>query len=211
MNNLWPEESMNPRVREELVKHHAMNQMDINKAIAKEQYLNDLKMDLAQRKMQLQEYRREAKKAEYVEVVIDAEGGLKAWTKNAMVNFPERQVANFQVLKATCLQSSNGESGIIQLDLKIGIRKTSLYLNIKKMGKMDYILGKITAVGGQIYGSTKKEKEKILTGLWVKLCDLCEETYTIPVEYGWYKDKRGDYKFAEEGMQLWADIAEKAK
>lgn len=211
MNNLWPMESMNPRVREELVKHHAKNQMDIDKAIAKEQYLNDLKMDLAQRKMQLQEYRRESRKAEYVEVVIDAEGGLKAWTKNAMMNFRERQVANFQVLKATCLQSSNGESGIIQLDLKIGHREISLYLNIKEMMKMDYILGKITTVGGQIYGSTKKEKELILNGLWVKLCDLCRETDTIPVAYGWYRDKLGNYKFAEEGTQLWRNIIEKAK
>lgn len=166
---------------------------------------------MAERKLQLQECWREARKASYVEVHVGKEGKLEMETKNAVVRLPKREVANFRVSKFFALQSSEGEAGIFGLEIVIANRRERIFLSGKDMGKMEYFHKKIIAVGGQIYASTKKERGRVLESLWGELCSFCTEVKIVPTKYGWFRNEEGEYMFAEEGTILWEEIKELTK
>ena len=85
--------------------------------LAKEFYLNQQRMDLAQQKMRLRAYRKEAEKSRYSEVVIGQGGEVEIVIKNPLVVVPQRKVANFRCSPLIKLESSDGDEGYFRLGI----------------------------------------------------------------------------------------------
>lgn len=203
--------SANLEMQTELQQYDMKNRMDIDKAVALEYALNEAKLDFAQKKMQMYEYWKEARKASYVNVYIGTKGELVAETKSALAQFPKREVANFNFAGIAYLQSDKGADGIFWLNIRIGNDEKKIFLKENKVGNLDYFMKKIVAAGGKFLANKEKEREDLLAALWAGLCIRCEKVIIVPEKRGWYRDAMGNYKFAEEGDMLWLDVLEKAK
>ena len=179
--------------------------------LAKEVCLNQQRMDLAQQKMRLQAYRKEAEKARYSEVVIGQGGEVEIVIKNPLVVVPQRKVANFRCSPLIRLESSDGDEGYFRLGIEIDGKCRDIILDGGKVGKVSYLLKKINAVGGRIFADKKSEAEQIVKNLWSTLLGECQQTIVIPACTGWIMDEERKFKFIEEDQELWEQIRNKAK
>ncbi len=192
-------------------EYYQKKQMDYEYELAKANMLNAARMDLAVKKVQLQEYRRAVRKAEYEKMTITQDGDLKIQTKNAIVELQERKLANFCFKEIFCLINSDGETGFFLLSLQSGERKMQVVLDESKIGKYTYIKRKLHEVGARFYSKKKSEEEKYVMGFWEHLCSQNKKKLMIPTHFGWIQDENGQLKFIKEGEILWKDILKKAK
>lgn len=192
-------------------EYYLKKQMDYEYELAKANMLNAARMDLAVKKVQMQEYRRAVRKAEYEKMTITQDGDLKIQTKNAIVELQERKLANFCFKEIFCLINSDGETGFFLLSLQSGERKMQVVLDESKIGKYTYIKRKLHEVGARFYSKKKSEEEKYLMGFWEHLCSQSKKEVMIPTHFGWIQDENGQPKFIKEGEILWKDILKKAK
>lgn len=192
-------------------EYYQKKQMDYEYELAKANMLNAARMDLAVKKVQLQEYRRAVRKAEYEKMTITQDGDLKIQTKNAIVELQERKLANFCFKEIFCLINSDGETGFFLLFLQSGERKMQVVLDESKIGKYTYIKRKLHEVGARFYSKKKSEEEKYVMGFWEHLCSQNKKKLMIPTHFGWIQDENGQLKFIKEGEILWKDILKKAK
>ena len=142
-------------------EYYQKKQMDYEYELAKANMLNAARMDLAVKKVQLQEYRRAVRKAEYEKMTITQDGDLKIQTKNAIVELQERKLANFCFKEIFCLINSDGETGFFLLSLQSGERKMQVVLDESKIGKYTYIKRKLHEVGARFYSKKKSEEESM--------------------------------------------------
>lgn len=195
----------------EIGKTVAKSQIEVEKAVWKQHLLNQEKIDFEQKKIRLQEYRKEMQKAKYEEVYFIAQGEIEVRTKNLLVDAPKRRLSNFQFKNIFRLKSTDGNDNFYLLELFANMKNIQVFLNGEKVGKPDYLMKKITEVGGEIYANKRRERENILIALWTKMCSLCEKTIIIPSHIGWIRDGNKGYKFIEKEDLLWEDIVKKAK
>lgn len=192
-------------------EYYLKKQMDYEYELAKANMLNAARMDLAVKKVQLQEYRRAVRKAEYEKMTITQDGDLKIQTKNAIVELQERKLANFCFKEIFHLINSDGETGFFLLSLQSGERKMQVILDESKIGKYTYIKRKLHEVGARFYSKKKSEEEKCVMVFWEHLCSQSKKELMIPTHFGWIQDENGQPKFIKEGEILWKDILKKAK
>lgn len=190
----------------------AEKNIEIGAAVTKEAYLNDVRVDLLRRKVELREYRKEMAKGNHLEISIGKNGELEAHIQNAFIKVPTRKVTNFRFADCYNLKSSSGEEGIMLLLLySEDGRLLQIFLNLKKMGRMQYFEKKITEAGGVILANTRKERENILVSFWVEICGRSKGTVEIPIREGWISGHKPKYQFVERGEVLWAEIIKLAK
>lgn len=199
------------RNRMEIAKKVCMDESEIEKSIRKERLMNEERLDFVAKKIQMQEYTKELQKAAHEEVYFGLQGEVEVYTKNAIVDVPRRKLANFQFRRIFRLTSSEGDDGFYLVELLANMKNIQIFLNGEKVGKPDYLMKKITEVGGEIYVNKRRERENILIALWTKMCSLCEKTIIIPSHIGWIRDGNKGYKFIEKEDLLWEDIVKKAK
>lgn len=209
----YPNKNMNPKMQEELWKSFVKNQWDVNKTVAKEQILHESRMRLAYEKMQMQEYRREMRKARHSAVVIREDGELEIRVQNPMVKVPDRRCANFKFLDILRLESVDGDGPIYVLFLEIKKAEQHIYLTGEKVGKGEYLLKKITEVGGQIFVESHKKKVDFLLDFWTAICSFLsdQDKVLLSVSPGWITVDKNVYRFVEGGETLWKDMVRKAK
>lgn len=186
-------------------------QLEIEKTVAKEHYLNEKRIDLEQRKIQLREYQREARAARYEEVQIREDGSCEIIVRNRLLQIPNREIVNFQFRGIFELVSSNGKRGFFLLVLKIAGNEKQIFLNEEKVGKPSYLMQKLISVGAQIFMNKRKDKENFLNNFWSTVYLRCQKKIIIPENEGWIKEKENEYKFIEKGVTLWQDIIKLAK
>lgn len=196
---------------ERLNELRAKKGIEIEAAIVKEAYLNDVRYDLLDRKIKLQEYRREVRKARYEEVVLGESGELKVQIRNTMIDIPQRDIANFKISSIYNLKSSQGEEGFLLLMMKINNREVPVYLDTAKMGRTDYFMRKINRAGGEIYTGSRRERENILRDLWVKLSLRISGTIIVPSCVGWISEEGGTFRFVGKEELLWEQVVKEAK
>lgn len=204
-------EEQNAKNQMEFSKKMAEGKLEIEKAVLKEKLLNDEKLDYEQKKIQMQEYKKEVAKMNYLEIGFGAQGELELHTKNALVTVPKCNVTNFLFKGIEKLICSDGRSGFYKLFLLINSRNEEVFLDKRKMGKAEYLSEKITDVGGRIYVNKKTVRENILLDFAAKLIAICEKKQIIPANIGWIKIPEDKYKLIRKGELLWQDIIEKAK
>lgn len=197
--------------RMEISKKMAEGQMEIEKAVLKEKLLNAEKLDYEQNKNQMQEYKKEVTKMNYLEIGFGTQGEVELHTKNALVKVPECNITNFLFKGIEELICSDGRSGFYKLFLLVNSRNEEVYLDRRKIGKAEYLLEKITGVGGRIHANKKTVRDDILLNFVAKLVEICEEEKIIPANIGWIKIPEKNYKFIQKGELLWKDIVENAK
>lgn len=73
---------------EELTEFAIKKQIELEKDIRKDQILNQNKIEMHWKKMEMQEYRREVKDASYTSLYIGDEGYLEIKKSNAFVDMP---------------------------------------------------------------------------------------------------------------------------
>jgi hypothetical protein len=201
-----------PEVRKDIEELCVKKNIEIGAAVTKEVYLNDVKVDLLRRKTELQEYRREVAKGNHLEISVGSNGEIEAHVKNAFVKIPTRKISNFHFLKGYELKSSSGEKGFFYLLISLdGGKHMQIFLNTKKMGRIQYFEKKITEVGGVILASTRKERENILIGLWAEICRKSKGIIEVPVREGWISGYDSKYRFVEKGEILWDAVVNLAK
>ena len=185
--------------------------VEIKKTVLKEHYLNQERMDLTQKKLWLNEYAKEARRASYDELIIGADGELSMQTQNLLVSIPRREISNFNFCEIYKLKSSNGKEGFYLLVLSVDSRKKEIYLDLRKAGKNSYLMEKITEAEGMIYANKPRQRQNILLEFWIKALSLCKKAKIIPENIGWIRDEEQRYKFISEGDLLWKDILKKSK
>lgn len=148
INVEWIMKNLSPKTQEDICGYYMKNLLDVNKTAAKEQILNESRMELAYEKMQMQEYRREMRKARYLKLMIREDGELEIQVQNPMIKVPDRRCANFKFLDILRLESVEGDGPIYVLFLEIEKAEQHIYLTGEKVGKGEYLLKKITEVGG---------------------------------------------------------------
>ena len=201
------EEQEQKRIQEYLLK----KQIDYDQAVAKENMKNEARMELATRKIQLQEYRREMRKAEYDEIIINCDGKILIQTKNGMADTPERQLTNFCFREIIGLVSSDGEDGYFCMSLQVNGSFRKVIFDGSQTGKVSYLKRKINEIGARILTSKKSVEEQCLTALWGSIYQLCNTKKVIPTHKGWIIDENGCVKFVREGDILWDRILKQAK
>ena len=191
------------------------NQQDILKAVAKETELNDLRLEQERRKIQLSEMRRQAHKAEYMNLELTQSGELLMKVQSPLIDVPDRKVANFRLIDAVELRSTGGEKEVLCIFIEINERKADILLDKKKIGQTGYFLKKIVQNGGQIYIEKRSRKEELLDLLWKNILELASRPgnnyIEIPEKRGWNENTNSELRFAKEGEKLWSDIQKAAK
>ena len=179
-------------------------------AIDKEWKMNDAKMSLAYRKIELQEWRKEKQKARYESVAISENGEIQRTVHNAIVEVPDYKCVNFQFIQLSTMVSTDGDRGLYQLQIQIGKKLKRIILYEKKMGNPTYFFRKLTEAGSVILITKKRERENLMIHLWSLLLSLCESEYIVPTHVGWVAFQ-GKFRFVEEEEILWKDLSEQAK
>lgn len=205
--------NLSPKTQEDICGYYMKNLLDVNKTAAKEQILNESRMELAYEKMQMQEYRREMRKARYLKLMIREDGELEIQVQNPMIKVPDRRCANFKFLDILRLESVEGDGPIYVLFLEIEKAEQHIYLTGEKVGKGEYLLKKITEVGGQIFVESHKKKVDFLLDLWTAICSFLsdQDKVLLSVSPGWITVDKNVYRFVEGGETLWKDMVRKAK
>lgn len=180
-------------------------------SMAKTMGLCEMKDMYAQRREVRHETQKERAKTKYYEIEIGGAGELKLQTKNSWIDVPERGVANFKYKGLFPLVSSDGDKGIFVLDLEIGNDDFYVYLDESKIAKNNYLMRKITFVGGRIFVNSQKFKEELLKDFWTTIYPLRIGDIIIPTHTGWVELGNNSFKFVEEGETLWQDIIKRAK
>ena len=191
------------------------NQQEIGKAVAKEQALNNLRLEQEQRRIQLSEMRRQAHKAEYMDLELTQSGELLMKVQSPLINIPDRKVANFRLIDAVELRSTGGEKDMFCIFVEINERKADILLDKKKIGHTGYFLKKIVQSGGLIYIEKRSRKEELLDLFWQKILELASRAKDNYIEIcmnrGWNVNQDGELRFAKEGEILWEEIKKAAK
>ncbi len=205
--------NLSPKTQEDICGYYMKNLLDVNKTAAKEQILNESRMELAYEKMQMQEYRREMRKARYLKLMIREDGELEIQVQNPMIKVPDRRCANFKFLDILRLESVEGDGPIYVLFLEIEKAEQHIYLTGEKVGKGEYLLKKITEVGGQIFVESHKKKVDFLLDFWTAICSFLsdQDKVLLSVSPGWITVDKNVYRFVEGGETLWKDMVRKAK
>ena len=205
--------NLSPKTQEDICGYYMKNLLDVNKTAAKEQILNESRMELAYEKMQMQEYRREMRKARYLKLMIREDGELEIQVQNPMIKVPDRRCANFKFLDILRLESVEGDGPIYVLFLEIEKAEQHIYLTGEKVGKGEYLLKKITEVGGQIFVESHKKKVDFLLDFWTAICSFLSDQDKVlrSVSPGWITVDKNVYRFVEGGETLWKDMVRKAK
>ncbi|MCI8593576.1 MAG: hypothetical protein HFI88_14830 [Lachnospiraceae bacterium] len=209
----WIMKNLSPKTQEDICGYYMKNLLDVNKTAAKEQILNESRMELAYEKMQMQEYRREMRKARYLKLMIREDGELEIQVQNPMIKVPDRRCANFKFLDILRLESVEGDGPIYVLFLEIEKAEQHIYLTGEKVGKGEYLLKKITEVGGQIFVESHKKKVDFLLDFWTAICSFLsdQDKVLLSVSPGWITVDKNVYRFVEGGETLWKDMVRKAK
>lgn len=200
-----------PHVQERLNELQVKTQIELDKEASKSKIQNEARLDFEQRRMCLQESRRQIRAASYTVVRIEENGTLQATVKNAMLDLPSRPIANFEIDMIVNLKSSEGDGGIYGLQLVIQNVQKQIFLNAQKVGKLEYLMRKIMAVGGQIFADTEKNRKNIIASLWPELLKRCAETVIVPANRGWIRDGKKHYRYVEKEAILWDEILRRAK
>lgn len=204
-------EEQNIKNQMEIAKKMAEGQMEIEKAVLKEKLLNAEKLDYEQNKNQMQEFRKEISKRNFIAIDFGTQGEVELHTKNALVQVPKCNIANFLFKGIVELICSDGRSGFYKLFLQVNSRNEEVFLDRRKMGKAEYLSEKITGVGGRMYANKKTVRDDILLNFAARLVEICEKEEVIPANIGWIKIPEDKYKLIRKGETLWQDIIEKAK
>lgn len=180
-------------------------------ALTKEYCRNNIKAVYEQEKEVRHERQREARKAQYDDIVVAKEGELIMRRRNSWIGIPERKVANFKFRGLFPLISSDGDGGISALELEIMGVASYVYLMDSKVGRGEYLLRKIMAVGGQILVDAVKDQENFLRKFWAAIFLLRTNAVMVPIRTGWVLLGKNQFRFIEKGATLWTDVIEAAK
>lgn len=183
----------------------------IQRKAAEKKIDHDSKLDLEIQKVYLDDVKRELRRSQYSELLMNQEGGFVAVTRNLLIPSKERAAINLQAPILERCMSYGGEAGIYKLTVTINQMPQELYLNQNQCGKGKYLMEKIVAVGGVVYGK-KSQAENYLHQFWQYCLMHCvANPIYYPEKYGWNLTENGKIIFVKEGEVLWKELLRRAE
>ena len=149
----------------------------------------------------------ENKKAVYESIEVYQDGSVVTTTQNLWIDSRPKEISNMRFPELfIAARSSNLNEKVFVLTCKVAGIELIVYLNPERVGSGTYILGKLAAVGIDIWAPSTKVKEyarRLITMLVQNGKDSI-----IPDELGWMKTENGEFTFVEEGRMTWQMIKE---
>lgn len=204
--------------------------INIQERLAEEQaksslriYENEVKQELSlqkeqirwKKKAQFMEEQRELQKSQFEAVTIDEDGRIGVKTENLQIQSKTRKVANFSEPRMYIFEHlENRHEKIYCVTFRLNgmadDKRTFAMLKAEQSGNPNYIIKKISAVGGMIIGSNPQQKKEYALQLLYLLIARCQKTYIIPERRGWYIDESGKMKFFQDRW-TWKEAVKCAK
>lgn len=187
------------------------NMRAIQRKAAEKKIEHDSKLDLEIQKVYLDDAKRELRRSQYSELLMNQEGRFVAVTRNLLIPSKERAALNLQAPVLERCLSYKGKGGIYKLMVTIDQTKQELYLNQRKCGNVKYLLEKISVIGGTVYGK-KSQVESYIQQFWHYCLAHCvAEPVYYPDDYGWNLTGKDEVVFVREGDVLWKDLLRMAE
>lgn len=183
----------------------------IQRKAAEKKIEHDSELDLEIQKVYLDDAKRELRRSQYSELLMNQEGRFVAVTRNLLIPSKERAALNLQAPVLERCLSYKGKGGICKLMVTIDQTKQELYLNQRKCGNVKYLLEKISVIGGTVYGK-KSQVESYIQQFWHYCLAHCvAEPVYYPDDYGWNLTGKDEVVFVREGDVLWKDLLRMAE
>lgn len=171
----------------------------IQRKAAEKKIEHDSKLDLEIQKAYLDDAKRELRRSQYSELLMNQEGRFVAVTRNLLIPSKERAALNLQAPVLERCLSYNGKGGIYKLMVTIDQTRQELYLKQRKCGNVKYLLEKISVLGGTVYGK-KSQVESYIQQFWHYCLAHCvAEPVYYPDDYGWNLTGKNEVVFVREG------------
>lgn len=148
----------------------------------------------------------ENRKKHIDEVTIRENGTLAIETRNLEIPTTARQVCNFSNPHLVCLISENNIESVGLFTCEIGTKDIEIYVNSNRAGDPEYLLRKFNAAGCEIYARNRRLQKEYLLKIWNAVCNTEKCEMMIPYNHGWWKDRDGSWKFAEQSQKIWEEV-----
>lgn len=210
-NNIYGYNQASYQENPELAKIAEKNSLDVQKQATIESIKNQGQADREWMKMHSRETRKENERAQYEEVIVDANGELYCITRNLNICANKRKTFNFKVLKPIKVVSSDGDSGIWIFKFIVDGVKKNCVMEEKNIYDVNYVTRKLGCCGCLIYANSPRKKREYIEQLMSRLMESSTETLTVMKHLGWTKQQNGQFIFIEEEKKLWTNFLERAK
>lgn len=150
------------------------------------------------RKIGLQEFKKERRKAQVESVYIDDTGIPRIFTQNVACGKLERRFTNMQyphIVEVKCAE--NMTQKIYILETYIYPEQKWVVLNPKKCGTSTYLLRALTSIGVTVLGNGLAMQKANALQLIEFLCSAPEKRVVLPEKQGWY-EVNGILKFYDK-------------
>lgn len=194
-------------------EQRAMQEMSyIQRKAAEKKFDHDAKLDLEIQKVYLDDAKRELRRKQYSELLMNSEGAFVAVTRNLLIPAEKRMAMNLREPVLERCESYGGQKGIYKLTVSVNQIVQEVFLNQRNCGREKYLLEKISAIGGVVYGK-KSQVDDYIRQFWQYCLTHCASDNLVyyPEEYGWNLTENGKVVFAKEEETLWKDLLNMTK
>lgn len=180
-------------------------QYEVEKMKAREMIRNEAKMQFICAKAEFQQKKAEYEKAVYETIAVNSDGSIAITTQNLWVEAKPRYITNMKFPQMfIAARASDFNERVLILNCEVAGRDQIVYLNPERIASGTYVLGKLTAVGIDIFapqGKTKEYARKLIAVLVQE-----GKPAFLPDEPGWMETENGKFTFIEEEGSTWQKI-----
>lgn len=187
-----------------LAEANQKNWMEIQKVQALEQIHTENFRRKEQIKLAYEERRRENRLAQTEEVLISPGGEISVHTQNLHMQSQGRRVCNFTNPQLTELCSTEGDEGLLSLEINVSGNKKCSIMLVERIFDVDYFEKKLGMQGAFFVASSSYRRRAYVRSFVAALLS-CEtpQTIILPAHIGWNKLSNGGWKFAEREDETW--------
>ena len=184
-----------------------MASLEVTKTEWKTAIVENRRLELYQKKLEMRQEQREREKALVEELQISDDGGITVVTRNTAVKAVPRLITNMRNLElATYYPSESDEPPCYVLSCSIGDgRKQRVFLDSERIARPSYLFRKFTAAGIYFYVPYPKVMPLLVT-LIGKLAEKCEEACFLPDREGWVKWEDGSFEYFGKEDLTWGYV-----
>lgn len=188
------------------------NRLEIQKFYTMEKIRSESLRETEEIKLHYAETRRENRLAQCEEVNISESGELTVHTKNLHIKSQERKICNFSNPCLIEMRSTEGDEGLLALEINISGNIRTAVLLKKKIFQVDYIEEKLGMLGAMFMASSSFRRHCYVRNFVAALLSNgISNIIILPTHIGWNRLPDGEWKFTEREEQTWKECQKLAK
>ncbi len=153
----------------------------------------------------------ENRKKQVDAVTIKENGTLVIETLHLQIPTTARKVCNFCNPHLTRLISEADIETVWKFTCKIEEEDVEIYIKDSTAGDPEYLLRKFNAAGCEIYARNRRLQKEYLLKIWSAVRNTGKCEMMIPCNHGWWKDRDGSWKFADQSQKIWEEVKKCSK